>query len=198
MVEEPSFGKTHDETQDVEKLPMGNVPAVDHNSDGGAVDSSEKHTDGLSISRSLTRSIGPDQAEETNEPTRSKSQSQSVRSKAVTVIPRSKRRGLLGRLALIPEVARPPEYANKTKWLITLIVALAAAAAPMGSAILFRKSIYSCSSIALPSLGRVLIISSYPTTVISRAPCFIHSHESLRCIIYACHVYFPALVVFLF
>jgi hypothetical protein len=56
------------------------------------------------------------------------------------VIPRSKRRGLLARFAVIAEIERPQEYSRKTKWLITLLVALAAAAAPMGSAIFYRTS----------------------------------------------------------
>jgi hypothetical protein len=54
-------------------------------------------------------------------------------------IPRSRRRGLLGRLALIPEVETPYDYKNGTKWTITAIVALAAAAAPMGSGIFYRE-----------------------------------------------------------
>ena len=70
--------------------------------------------------------------------THTKSRTSSIRSRAVTIIQRSKRRGLLGRYGLIPEVARPIEYARKTKWTITMIVALAAAAAPQGSAIFFR------------------------------------------------------------
>ena len=51
-------------------------------------------------------------------------------------VPRHKRRGLLGRLSLIPEVVQPYNYARRTKWLITLTVAASAAAAPMGSAII--------------------------------------------------------------
>ena len=157
MVEEPRLSKTLDETQDVEKMPLGIVSEADHNGERGAVDNgeeAEKGADGLSISRPSTSSISPDRAEETKEHTRSKSQSASVRSKAVTIIPRSRRRGLLGRLALIPEVSHPPEYARKTKWLITLIVALAAAAAPMGSAILFRESIHGSQLYNLNLLSR--------------------------------------------
>lgn len=81
-----------------------------------------------------------------SQPTRTKSRSSSVRSRAVTIIQRSKRRGLLGKYGLIPEVARPIEYARKTKWTITMIVALAAAAAPQGSAIFFRRSPFSLTS----------------------------------------------------
>ncbi|KAJ4306122.1 hypothetical protein N0V88_000918 [Collariella sp. IMI 366227] len=59
------------------------------------------------------------------------------------VVPRAERRGLLARLALIPEVEKPYEYKNSTKWMITAIVALAAAAAPMGSGIFLREHILS-------------------------------------------------------
>ncbi|KAI4911004.1 hypothetical protein J4E90_007261 [Alternaria incomplexa] len=51
------------------------------------------------------------------------------------IVPRSQRRGLLARFALIPEVENPEHYARQTKWLLTFIVAFCAMAAPMGSAI---------------------------------------------------------------
>ena len=54
-------------------------------------------------------------------------------------VPRAQRRGILGRFALIPEVERPYEYKARTKWIITAVVALAAAAAPMGSGIFLRE-----------------------------------------------------------
>ncbi|KAK4241631.1 hypothetical protein C8A03DRAFT_40986 [Achaetomium macrosporum] len=60
-------------------------------------------------------------------------------------VPRARRRGLLGRFTIIPEVERPYEYKNSTKWMITAIVALAAAAAPMGSAI-FLPALHSMSA----------------------------------------------------
>ena len=72
-------------------------------------------------------------------PPHTNSKPDSVLSRTLSIVPRSKRRGLLGRLSIIPEVDRPYDYANGTKWLITLIVALAAAAAPLGSAIFFRE-----------------------------------------------------------
>ncbi|KFY36971.1 hypothetical protein V494_04913 [Pseudogymnoascus sp. VKM F-4513 (FW-928)] len=159
MVEEPSLGKKLDENQDVEKLPLGVLSEVSQIGEGAADNKEEKagkDSDGHSISPLSTISISPDQAENTKEHTRSKSQSASVRSKAVTIIPRSRRRGLLGRLALIPEVSHPPEYTRKTKWLITFIVAAAAAAAPMGSAILFPT---------LPQLSAELHASSTVTNL---------------------------------
>ncbi|KAK2839362.1 hypothetical protein FQN49_006213 [Arthroderma sp. PD_2] len=50
-------------------------------------------------------------------------------------VPRGKRRGLFGSLTLLAEVENPKHYTRKTKWFLTFVVAIAAAAAPMGSAI---------------------------------------------------------------
>ena len=68
------------------------------------------------------------------------SRASSARSKALSVVPRSKRRGLLARFTLVPEIAHPPDYKSSTKWCLTFIVALATAAAPLGSTIVYRKS----------------------------------------------------------
>ncbi|KAH7055756.1 major facilitator superfamily domain-containing protein [Macrophomina phaseolina] len=57
-------------------------------------------------------------------------------SRAPTIIPRKERRGLLAHLCLIPEVSNPYEYSRRIKWTITFFVALAAMAAPTGSAII--------------------------------------------------------------
>ncbi|KIW61319.1 hypothetical protein, variant [Exophiala xenobiotica] len=51
-------------------------------------------------------------------------------------VTRSKRRGLFSRFALVAEVTEPFDYKDSTKWFITFIVAVAAAAAPVGSAII--------------------------------------------------------------
>jgi hypothetical protein len=56
----------------------------------------------------------------------------------LSVIPRSKRRGLLGRFAIIPEINNSYEYCNSTKWGITATVSLATVVAPMGSSIFYR------------------------------------------------------------
>ncbi|KAL1999393.1 hypothetical protein VTN02DRAFT_4584 [Thermoascus thermophilus] len=56
---------------------------------------------------------------------------------APTVVPRSKRRGLFGQFTLLAEVEDPKTYPRKTKWFITFVVAVAAAAAPLGSSIFF-------------------------------------------------------------
>ncbi|WYZ41641.1 hypothetical protein EsH8_V_000536 [Colletotrichum jinshuiense] len=77
-------------------------------------------------------SAGRDEA-----PARTRSRASSSRSCALSVVARSKRRGLFAQLAAIPEVDNPYNYTNKTKWTITLIIALAAAVSPMGSSIFY-------------------------------------------------------------
>ena len=53
-------------------------------------------------------------------------------------VPRSQRRGLFGRFTLLAEITEPKHYPRRTKWWITFVIALAAVAAPLGSAIIFR------------------------------------------------------------
>ena len=54
-------------------------------------------------------------------------------------IPRSQRRGLFGRFTVVAEVTEPKHYPRSTKWFLTFVIALAAVAAPLGSAIIFRE-----------------------------------------------------------
>ncbi|KAK1530760.1 major facilitator superfamily transporter [Colletotrichum costaricense] len=70
-------------------------------------------------------------------PARTRSRASSTRSRALSIVARSKRRGFLAQLTTIPEVDNPYHYTNKTKWTITLIIALAAAVSPMGSSIFY-------------------------------------------------------------
>ncbi len=128
--------------------------------------------------------------------TRTKSRSSSVRSKAVTIIERQHRRGLLGQFSYIPEVTRPVEYTRRTKWIITMTVALAAAAAPQGSAIFFRAS----QTPQLFQLGMkvpILIRHSCPPTNRRRVQHHRHRHQPLRRPLHALHVHLPPLVVLL-
>lgn len=74
---------------------------------------------------------------------------------AVTVL-RPKRRGLLGQFALVAEIENPKTYPRKTKWFITFIVAVAGAAAPLGSSIFFRKLFYYCQFLSCPDLTNLL------------------------------------------
>ena len=59
-----------------------------------------------------------------------------------TAVPRDKRRGLFGRFAVLEEVVEPKDYPRKTKWFITFIVAIAGAAAPLGSVIYLRSCFF--------------------------------------------------------
>lgn len=65
---------------------------------------------------------------------RAQSSARSVRPVAVTV-PKAERRGLLARFCIIDEVTNAWDYTNRMKWIVTAIVAMAGAAAPMGSSI---------------------------------------------------------------
>ena len=69
---------------------------------------------------------------------RAQSRASSNRSRPLSIIPRSKRRGILGKFTLVPEVENPFDYKNSTKWGLTVIIALATAAAPLGSTIFYR------------------------------------------------------------
>ncbi|RMD41538.1 hypothetical protein DV735_g3559, partial [Chaetothyriales sp. CBS 134920] len=54
----------------------------------------------------------------------------------VVKVPSSKRRGLFARFALVAEVTDPRDYPDSTKWFLVSIIGFAAAAAPVGSAII--------------------------------------------------------------
>lgn len=69
----------------------------------------------------------------------STSRASSNASRAVTIVQRSERRGLFGRFTIVPEVERPYEYKNSTKWGITFTISIAASAAPLGSGIFYRE-----------------------------------------------------------
>lgn len=81
---------------------------------------------------------------------RAQSRASSTRSRTLTIVPRTKRRGLFAQFTLIPEVERPYDYSRKTKWTITAIVALAAAGGPIGSNIMYRMCISSSGRIVKP------------------------------------------------
>jgi len=70
---------------------------------------------------------------------RSPSRASSARSRPLTIVPRHRRRGLFGRFTIVPEVKRPYDYKNSTKWGLTATVAFATIAAPLGSSIFYRE-----------------------------------------------------------
>ncbi|KAJ5424141.1 Major facilitator superfamily domain general substrate transporter [Penicillium cf. griseofulvum] len=55
----------------------------------------------------------------------------------IVFVPRSERRGLLGRFSVIPEITSPRDYGNGTKWAMTVIVSFAAITSSTGSSIFF-------------------------------------------------------------
>ena len=60
----------------------------------------------------------------------------SMTSLAVPIV-RGQRRGLFSSLTLIPEVTTPTSYPSRTKWIITSLIGVAAAAPAMGSSIVY-------------------------------------------------------------
>ncbi|KAK5127178.1 hypothetical protein LTR85_008539 [Meristemomyces frigidus] len=85
---------------------------------------------------------------------RAQSSTRSVRRQAVKV-PRAERRGLFARLSTIAEVTDPYDYSRRMKWTVTFIVALAGAAAPMGS------------SLVLPALNDIAADFHVTATVVN-------------------------------
>lgn len=98
---------------------------------------------------------------EAAKPERVQSARPSMRAPTYVVVPRSQRRGLLARLTILPEIDRPYEYPDSTKWCITTFTAIAACIAPMGSAIFYRK----------PSFPGLLIPSHVPALTCYPSPC---------------------------
>ncbi|KAJ3498643.1 hypothetical protein NLG97_g958 [Lecanicillium saksenae] len=68
---------------------------------------------------------------------RTRSRASSTRERAAVIVPRGERRGLLNRFTILPEVVNPYDYKNSTKWGITAVIAIATAAAPLGSSIFY-------------------------------------------------------------
>lgn len=152
----------------------------------------EETKDGGSFHSQSTDTIEPAPIQPETLP-RTKSIPSSVRSRTYSVVPRSRRRGLLGRFAfVIPEVEKPYEYKRSTKWFITLIVALAAAAAPMGSSIFLRTYYFH----EVYSEFSANCLDSCTSPVISRPGYYTNDHQSFGGYVYAIDVYIPSLVVF--
>ena len=102
---------------------------------------SERERDAHSSAPSTLREdASQPQSEKDVESNQAGSSAESVLPSAVK-IPRSKRQGLFARFCLLAEVEEPKHYPRRTKWFITFIIALAAAAAPLGSSIILRERI---------------------------------------------------------
>ncbi|KAI1156435.1 major facilitator superfamily domain-containing protein [Nemania diffusa] len=84
-----------------------------------------------------------------------RSMASSTRPEPAIPVPKENRRGLFPWLSLVSEVDNPRNYTNGVKWMITIVVAAAAAAAPMGSAIFY------------PSLGEIAADLHVSKTVVN-------------------------------
>ncbi|KAJ6014552.1 hypothetical protein N7540_009143 [Penicillium herquei] len=129
---------------------------------------SEIHgSDSHSHVRSRSSSITNEENEKNNDPEAARSLSrQSIELGPPVVVPRLKRRGLLGQITLISEVENPRTYSRHMKWFITFIVALAGVVAPMGSAIFLpslsqvAKDLHTSSTLANLSISLYMLSMS--------------------------------------
>lgn len=78
---------------------------------------------------------------EEDRPPLGRSTTTSSRAVSVVRVPINSRTGLFSRLSLLYEAEEPKNYPRNVKWGITFVIALAAVAAPMGSAIILRKTL---------------------------------------------------------
>ncbi len=117
---EPSSNQDH-------RSPMGSPPS-------GKVESGAS---GRQVSVPSSGTVSGNEQEATQRPRPPRSVTSSILPTPVKVR-RSARRGLFGRFTILAEVEEPKHYERRTKWFITFMIAIAAAAAPLGSAILFR------------------------------------------------------------
>lgn len=119
-------------------------------------------------SRPSTASIHDEEKRKNPSPPANLSRTTSIAPEAV-IVDRQNRRGLLAHLTIIPEVENPYHYATKTKWFLTVIVAICGMAAPMGSAIVMpvlqdiAKSFHASHTIANMSVAvYMLAMSIFP------------------------------------
>jgi len=117
---EPSSNQDH-------RSPMGSPPS-------GKVESGAS---GRQVSVPSSGTVSGNEQEAAQRPRPRRSVTSSILPTPVKVR-RSARRGLFGRFTILAEVEEPKHYERRTKWFITFMIAIAAAAAPLGSAILFR------------------------------------------------------------
>lgn len=131
-------GSEHDGSSVVERG-ESDVETLSHHEDDPRENRDDEHDDNEDDDQGPEGLNPGDTADADSAPNRTQSRASSTRSRALTIVPRSKRRGLFARFCVVPEVERPYDYSRKTKWTITLVVALAAAGGPLGSNLLYRK-----------------------------------------------------------
>lgn len=110
---------------------------INRSTAGSPEDDESRHSRNTSSIDGIQETPLDDDEDEAPGLAHTKSRSSSTKSRTIIKVPRHKRRGLFARFALMAEVENPYFLSRGSKWLITLVVALAAVAAPMGSAIFY-------------------------------------------------------------
>ena len=126
------------DNRDVEKVEPS--PSLDqHSPVNSPLDEKvEPGASGSQVSIHSSGTVSGDEREVAQRPLPPRSVTSSILPQPVKVR-RSARRGLFGRFTILAEVEEPKYYERRTKWFITFMIAIAAAAAPLGSAIFFRR-----------------------------------------------------------
>lgn len=106
------------------------MSSSDEKTNGASVNGSERDMEKMAVE--VPKPEGP-----TMNKTPSKADSVALERE---VAPHSKRRGLLGRFSIIPEVTNPYSYSAGTKWWMTVIVSFAAITSSTGSSIFYREN----------------------------------------------------------
>lgn len=107
------------------------------------------------------------------------------------------RTGFLSFLVIIRPIANSTHYSRGTKWMLTIIVSLAALAAPLGSNILLRKW-WTSFSFFFPSIPDARCLTrenSGSCSNLGVLPYIAYSGQLVRGTICACRWYHPTVVV---
>lgn len=131
---------SYDEKIDLERDGSGEVDRRSTTAGSESSKSDQRHSESIREVEPVTIDEPLGTIETKRSVRRSQSRASSTASRPYTVVPRSQRRGLLGSLTLVPEISYPPAYKKSTKWALTFIIALATAAAPLGSTVVYRTS----------------------------------------------------------
>lgn len=110
-----------------------------------------------------------------------------------TIVPRGSRRGLFASVTMLAEIHNPYLYSKSRKWFITFVVAFAAAATSLGSAIIYREHIERIRTSFLTQL--LTFYASCPGRDCPGSSCQSHSDQPLRRSVHAQHFFLSPLVV---
>ncbi|ATY58654.1 MFS multidrug resistance transporter, putative [Cordyceps militaris CM01] len=118
------------------KTPSGALSIEPENSESQDSRANEKDVVGSGLDGLAHSPVDPYNTSELGM-ARIQSRASSTCARPAVKVPRSELRGLLSRFTIVPEITNPYDYTRGTKWGITATIAVATAAAPLGSSIFY-------------------------------------------------------------